>query len=383
MGLSNAATNHQNIFAQPMSNVENDVMLVSSDPSDMIFDTQFGADDTFFTWKPFEYGNGLGNDASLDFLFGPEVGLIDIGFSPPDGPTIAETYLPPAMNANMFNNNDEKLEKEEVPDEGLVATFDPGTRDDQAPDSAVDETVPHTQRHTKPGQYPSVGDYLQLIQVDPLQARVESLAISIFGSLENLGQQDQWVVEFFATENIKVMLFLWAKRYAQHVPVIHLPTFSIMTAPDALLFVVCVIGRAYSKPGIDPDRLQWCIDVFNKLSSLARVNGELDMVNLEAVYILVVLCTWHGNKHQRDMAKRLYREVVDMARKYGYFQVMAKKKTDGSDDAEWKAWIERETRIRYDLRLELEADGQIYDERVFDGWWICCLFQHPSGAAVS
>jgi hypothetical protein len=50
------------------------------------------------------------------------------------------------------------------------------------------------------------------------------------------------------------------------------------------------------------------------------------------------------------MAKRLFRcEVVEMARRYGLCQILPDKPTDGSDEAEWKAWIERETRIRYVL----------------------------------
>jgi hypothetical protein len=177
---------------------------------------------------------------------------------------------------------------------------------------------------------------------------VDDLVIAVFGSVENLLQQDEWTVEFFTTENVKSSLFMWAKRMAQHVPIIHLPTFSILTAPDTLLFVLCIIGRTYSRPSIDTERLQWGIDTLNKLSAMAKKNGELDLVNLEAMYILVVLCTWHGNGQQRDFAKRLFRnEVVEKARRYGYCQVLPNKSTDGSDEAEWKAWIERETRIRY------------------------------------
>jgi Fungal specific transcription factor domain len=175
---------------------------------------------------------------------------------------------------------------------------------------------------------------------------VDALITAIFGSADAFRQQDTWILEFFTTENVKNMLLLWAKRWAQHVPIIHIPTFSILTAPDALMFILCVIGRAYSRTGIDPENLQWCVDTFHKLSMMSKVNGELDMPNLEAVYILVVLCTWHGNKQQRDMAKRLYCEVVDLARRYGYLQVPPATKTDGSDEAEWKSWIQQETRIR-------------------------------------
>ena len=334
MDLSHAATNHQPVFSQNLdlgNTNDTEATFGSSDPSDMIFNNQFSADDTFFTWKPFEYN--MNSDASLDYLFGSEIGFFDVGSSPND-PQLNEPFVP----VNVFEESVEEHEKE-IPDEGLVATFDPGTGD------SVEETIPPASRSGC--SFPEVGDFLQLIQVDPLQARCDTLAIAVFGSIENLQQQDPWIVEFFARDNIKLMLFLWANRWAQHVPIIHLPTFSILSAPDALLFVLCVIGKAYTKSGIDTDRLKWCIDVFNKLSSMARVNGELDMINLEAVYILVVLCTWHGNKQQRDMAKRLYREVVDMARKYGYCQIFPKKKTDGSDVAEWKSWIERETRIRY------------------------------------
>jgi len=340
MDLTQPTTQHQPVFSQNLdlaNSNDADVMFASSDPSDMIFNTQFSAEDTFYTWKPFEYN--VNNDASLEFLFGPDLGFFDIGFSPNDLP-ITESYIPPSLNAPEPST--EKGEKEEVPDEGLVATFDPGTGDG-APEESV---VPQAPSRGGLRSY-EAGDSLQLMQIDPLQARVDALTIAVFGNLENLQHQDTWTQEFFKTENVKAMLFLWSKRWAQHVPIIHLPTFSILTCPDALLFILCVIGKAYARPGVDPDRLQWCVDVFSKLSSMARVNGELDMLNLEAVYILVVLCTWHGNKQQRDMARRLYREVVDMARKYGYCQVLPKKKTNGTDEAEWQAWIERETRIRY------------------------------------
>ena len=339
MNLSHASTNDQSVFSQNLhtgKTNDTEVMLPSSDRSDIISNNQFSAEDTFFTWKPFEYN--INNDVSLDFLFGSDPSF-DIGFNPND-PEVNDTpYIPPIMN--VFDEPVEKSEKEEVPDEGLVATFDPGTGD------VVEEPVAHCTVPSREGPSNPDGDYLQLIQVDPLQARCEALAIAVFGSFENLQRQDTWIVEFFRRDNIKLMLLLWSRRWAQHVPIIHLPTFSILTAPDTLLFILCVIGKAYTRQSIDTERLQWCIDVFIKLSLMARVNGELDMVNLEALYILVVLCTWHGNKQQRDMAKRLYREVVGMARKYGYCQVLPKLKRDGSDEAEWKSWIEQETRIRY------------------------------------
>ena len=341
MDLSHAATTHQPIFTQNIdlpAPTDTDVMFASSDPSDMIFNNQFSAEDTFFNWKPFEYN--MTNDASLDFLFGPDMYFFEMGLSPND-PQLGEMYIP--SSANIFEEPPEK-EKEEVPDEGFVATFDPGTGD------GVDENATHSShpgsqsgpRHSVEGN-----EYLNLMQVDPLQARVDALAIAVFGSLENLHQQDAWTIEYFTAENVKSSLFLWAKRWAQHVPIIHLPTFSIMTAPDPLLFVLCAIGRTYSRPSIDTDRLQWCLDTMNRLAEMAMKNGELDMVNLEANYILVVLCTWHGNREQRVFAKRRFREVVDMARRYGYFQMPADKKTDGSDEADWKAWITQETQIRY------------------------------------
>jgi hypothetical protein len=343
MDLSQATATHQpqSVFPQNMgleNSNENSVIFASSNSSDMIWNSQFTAEDTFFAWKPFEYD--VNSDASLDFLFGSDLGFFDVGFSPND-PPLSEINLP--LSTNVFEEPADKSDKEEVPDEGIVATFDPGTGDHH--DDPVHHS--HPSRTGGPSVSQEPNDYLNLLQIDPLAARCEGLVISIFGCVENLQHQEHWITEFFTTENIKAMLFLWAKRYAHHVPIIHLPTFSILTTPDALLFILCVIGKAYSKPGIDTERLQWCVDVFNKLSLMARVNGELDMVNLEAVYILVVLCTWHGNKQQREMARRLYREVVEMARKYRYLQILPKKKTDGSDEAEWKAWIERETCIRY------------------------------------
>jgi hypothetical protein len=336
MDLSHAATNHQATFPQnPLTTNDTDVTFASSDPSDMIFTNQFSADDTFFNWRPFEYNTA--NDASLDYFFGPELSFFDMGLSPND-PQFAEIGALP--NGNTFDDPAEKSDKEEVPDEGLVATFDPGTGDGEVEHPPSRAGRPQAEAN----------EYLSLIQVDPLQARVDDLVIAVFGSVENLLQQDEWTVEFFTTENVKCSLFMWAKRMAQHVPIIHLPTFSILTAPDTLLFVLCIIGRTYSRPSIDTERLQWGIDTLNKLSAMAKKNGELDLVNLEASYILVVLCTWHGNGQQRDFAKRLFRnEVVEKARRYGYCQVLPDKSTDGSDEAEWKAWIERETRIRYVL----------------------------------
>jgi Fungal Zn(2)-Cys(6) binuclear cluster domain len=374
MDITSSSTSHQPVFSQSMD-VNNptgdvDVMFASTDPSDMIFNSNFSADDTFYSWKPFEYQ--MNNDASLDFLFGPDLGFFDIGFSPND-PQLGETYVPPTLNNNhnMYPPGDEsEKEKEPVPDEGLVATFDPGTGDGE-------DHVAHSHPPSRAGPRPTAehhSDYLQLIQVDPLQARCDQLAIAVCGSLENLSSQDSWIQEFFTTENIKNNLFLWSKRYAQHVPVIHLPTFSILTAPDALLFILCVIGKAYSRPGIDTERLQWCVDVFTRLSAMERVNGELDFKNLEANFILVVLCTWHGNKPQREHAKRLFKEVCDTAKRHGYNKVQPAKETDGSDEAKWKAWIDQETRIRY-FTFPVTYLTQIYDERVSDGRRICGLFQ--------
>lgn len=344
------STNHQYLFSQNLD-IDNlsdtHDMFASSGPSDIIFDNQFSSEDTFHAWKPFEYS--VRNDVSLDFLFGSDLSF-DIGFSPND-PKMGEPRLPYARNAYLGNSN---KENEEVPDEVLVATFDRGTGQDR--EEIVARSDPSLEAHSRlPNEL--LSGCLHLIQIDPLQARVDALSIAVFGSLEVLQKQVSWIVEFFSKESIKNMLFLWSKRWAHRVPIIHLPTFSILSAPDSLLFILCVIGKAYSRPGIEAERLQWCVNVFTKLSCMARVNGELDMVNLEAVFILAVLCTWHGNKQQRDMARRLHREVVNMVRKYGYCRVFSEGKTDGSGEAEWKAWIERETRIRYVLSQPVSDIG--------------------------
>jgi hypothetical protein len=363
MDLSHAASSHQPIFAQNMDLDQNlnpslnqnidhnqnldlnphdpDVLFASSDPSEIIFNNHFSADDTFFTWKPFEYN--VNNDATFDFLFGPDIGYNYDMFSPNDM-AFPEMVVPVAPTAPNDYEDPDKSSKEEVPDQGIVATFDPGTDE-----TANEIPQSHPPSRAGPRTYNEY-DYINLIQIDPLQARCEALIIAVLGSLENLNHQDTWIQEFFTTDHIKSMLFLWARRYAQHVPIIHLPTFSILTAPDDLLFVLIVIGQAYSPPSIDAKKLQWCIEAFNKLSAMARVNGgELDLVSLEAAYIVVVLCTWHGNKQQREMAKRLYRDIVDTVRQRGYCQVIPQRETDGSDEADWKAWIEQETRIRYSL----------------------------------
>jgi hypothetical protein len=351
LDLSHAASTHQPVFPQNLdlrttADGEN-TLFAASDPADMIFNNQFTADDTFFAWKPFEYN--MTNDASLEFLFGPDLGFYELGYSP-NAPQLGEIYPQiAALSSNQsadtgaaLDESGEKSDREDVPDEGLVATFDPGTGDNT---EEQQQSVPSSRQGPRINL--EVGEGLTMIQVDPLQARIDALTNAVFGSLEALQQQDAWVQEFFTTENVKSTLFLWAKRWAQHVPIIHVPTFSILTAPDALIFVLTVIGKAYSRPGIEPERLQWAVEVFNKLSAMAQVNGEWDLPNFEAVYIFVVLCTWHGNKSQRDMAKRLYRDVVDYARRHGYFQLSPLKKTDGSDDADWKAWIDQETRVRY------------------------------------
>lgn len=341
MDLSHAASNQLPAFPQNFASTnDTDVMFASSDPSDMIFNTQFSAEDTFFNWKPFEYNTD--NDAALDYFLGPDMSFFDMGLSPND-PQFGEIY--PPTNGNPFQDSDAKSEKEEVPDEGLVATFDPGTGD------GADENVANvTHPPSRAGRSSEANEYLHLIQVDPLQARVDGLITAVFGNSEALLQQDSWTQEFFTSDNIKTSLMTWAKRMAQHVPIIHLPTFSILAAPDTLLFMLCVIGRTYSRPTLDTDRLQWAIDTALKLSEMAKKDGELDLVNMEAVYILVVLCTWHGNAQQRNMAKRFFRvEVVEMARRYGLCQLLPDKIIDGTDEAEWKAWIERETRIRYVL----------------------------------
>jgi hypothetical protein len=343
------STTNQSVFKSSLdmaNSSDADAIFSSSDTSDMIFNSTFGAEDTFFSWKPFEYN--VNNDASLDFLFGPDLGIFDSGFSP-ENALFGDNSLAPTATAVLRDVSQEhhrNSENEEVPDEGIVATFDPGTGDG-ADEHGACAPSNHPSRTGACSTHEPSTEYLQLIQIDPLQARCNSLITAVFGTMDSLRQQDPWIQEFFTKDNIKSMLFHWAKRYAQHVPIVHIPTFSILTSPDALLFILCVIGRAYASPGIDTDKLQLCIEIFDKLSSMARVKGELDMENLEAVYILVVLCTWHGNKHQRDMARRLYIEVVEMAKRYGYCKVMPKKKTDGSDEAEWRAWIEQETRIRY------------------------------------
>ncbi|EMC93507.1 hypothetical protein BAUCODRAFT_125366 [Baudoinia panamericana UAMH 10762] len=208
---------------------------------------------------------------------------------------------------------------------------------------------------------------------DPLQAKVDSLMHYCFpnGADTTPGDDSSAIVKACLTaENIKHFAEHF-KSYQGHWPVLHMPTFKLTEANNALVLAMLCIGAVYS-PQMDVSRVRLMMDfvkmtVFNNSSIYSRyINGSTnglgaeswDVEELQALLMLQTIYTWHGDANQRQAARNEFPALVHLAKAmgmtqqaeqghYAYSPLHSNMTTSVDGNSfNWYGWLEQEKRNR-------------------------------------
>ncbi|KAK5167198.1 uncharacterized protein LTR77_007929 [Saxophila tyrrhenica] len=252
---------------------------------------------------------------------------------------------------------------------------------------------------------------------DPLQSKVDSLIQYCFpqGIEAAQGEQTAHLVrECLTLDNVKH----FAEHYTSfhgHWPILHMPTFKITDANDGLVLAIICIGAIYS-PKMSVAKTRQMMDfvhstimtnctVYNRtmtgqIAGLGSSSWETD--EMQALIILQVMMTWHGEPHQRQTARNELPAVVRTARAMGlcyatppghyaysvlhFGQHHANAQVDVGS-WRWHGWLEQERRNRalymlflsdaasvmyfnnvpqldaFEIRLSLPADDAAWDAK--------------------
>jgi len=260
-------------------------------------------------------------------------------------------------------------------------------------------------------------------QIDPFQVKCDRLIAICFP--ENPGQgssptglPDQGIEsgptadglkEWLTPDHVKHFVRLFFINFQGHFPMIHLPTFNMLTIADGLLLAMICIGAVYSDKGITAEDVRAMIDrsfaaldgTDHGLSDGSQVSTSWQLEELQARYFLHVLSAWHGTFDQRESTRRSYGIVIAKAQGAGlsrpftpnnpgaagfsmYHQV-GDHQLSSPGGWDWASWVEQERRNRlmfgillldtayaiffnhpprvnlHDIRLTLPSDDAAWD----------------------
>ncbi len=249
-------------------------------------------------------------------------------------------------------------------------------------------------------------------QDDPLQSKVDSLTHYCFPHGVEAMQGDQsanLVKECLTVENVKH----FAEHYTSfhgHWPILHMPTFKITDVNNGLVLAIICIGAIYS-PKMNVGQSRQVMDfvhatIMNNSSIYNRtVNGQTsglgnssdETEEMQALIMVHVMLTWHGEPHQRQAARDEFPSVVRTARAMGLchaappghhaYSILHFGQNAQMDNWQWYSWLEQEKRNRalyllflsdaasvmyfnsipqldsFEIRLSLPADDAAWDAK--------------------
>jgi len=260
-------------------------------------------------------------------------------------------------------------------------------------------------------------------QIDPFQVKCDRLIAICFPENPGRGSSptglpDQGIEsgptadglkEWLTPDHVKHFVRLFFINFQGHFPMIHLPTFNMLTIADGLLLAMICIGAVYSDKGITAEDVRAMIDrsfaaldgTDHGLSDGSQVSTSWQLEELQARYFLHVLSAWHGTFDQRESTRRSYGIVIAKAQGAGlsrpftpnnpgaagfsmYHQV-GDHQLSSPGGWDWASWVEQERRNRlmfgillldtayaiffnhpprvnlHDIRLTLPSDDAAWD----------------------
>lgn len=141
---------------------------------------------------------------------------------------------------------------------------------------------------------------------------------------------------------------LFFMNFCSHFPFIHLPTFSLVHVHPGLLLAIICTGAVYA-PYVKIKQLRQIMTVsFEANKALGRPAEVPSLEEIQAIILFHIIFTWHGDLHQREMARRTYGTVIDMAQHADLFNSLPETVFHANDPVSWKweSWIQQETRNR-------------------------------------
>lgn len=146
---------------------------------------------------------------------------------------------------------------------------------------------------------------------------------------EYAGADIQDLKEYLVPENVEHFVNLYFENFEHHFPMIHRPTFDPTRAHDGLLMAIICVGAVYSKCGITVQQVRRFLDylylAMTRRMAPSTPDGQAPIPEIEdvqAMILLYILLTWHGNEKQRRLAQVRYDVVVEMARRATLFRTL-------------------------------------------------------------
>jgi Fungal specific transcription factor domain len=308
--------------------------------------------------------------------------------------------------------------------DGFMSPFNPSLAQNQM---AIKAEPPLTQPHDVlfTGMYPlttgsSGPSWMSpALQSDPLQQIANRITnFCCLPGFQPTTQANE-TRKYLTVDNIKHFLEQFT-NFQGHFPIIHVPTFRITETYDGLLLAMICIGAVYSDRITPPqvrelmEHAKMVIERDSRLFSLVkqdstgdiRFGGEMiggkktDLEELQAIFLLQILFTWHGTPVQREIARRKFHMLVKLAHAGGLtrpsaspqlFSILHQQNLNTehltSANFDWNAWAEQEKRSRlfytifscdaamamyfnippqfdsFDISLPLPADDAAWDAR--------------------
>ncbi|KAI9756790.1 MAG: hypothetical protein M4579_003707 [Chaenotheca gracillima] len=221
---------------------------------------------------------------------------------------------------------------------------------------------------------------LELSQIDPLHNKSLRLVSFCFPQdvVEDHHISDN-LRNCLTAENVKHHIELFT-NFQGHWPIIHVPSFNFTEAYDGLVMAMVCIGAVYSDR-LDVDEVRELMErveagIQRSSRLLGRVKREgsegfhpghfssqeahAHVEELQALFLMQMLFTWHGNSRQREHVRHAFTDTVGMARKAGLLEPcgpespaysmlhQATLPLDQQDLSawDWREWVEQEKRIR-------------------------------------
>ena len=258
---------------------------------------------------------------------------------------------------------------------------------------------------------------------DPLKNKADRLiAFCLPEELRQRGDDNssQDIKHTLTADNVKHFVELFT-NFQGHWPLIHMPTFNFLEAYDGLVMAIICIGAVYSdrisvpqvrqlmehaKAAVDRTSRVFATPGINDTGRIAGDDSSSetsppDVEKMQALTMLQILFTWHGNQSQRESARHDFAKFANLARKAGLLQPVASggsaysalhqvgpiSEQQDPDSFDWLAWVEQEKRSRLmfifflldaaqviyfnsspqfnplEIRLPLPADDAAWDAR--------------------
>ena len=205
---------------------------------------------------------------------------------------------------------------------------------------------------------------------NPLQLKVKRLVDFCFPQ-ESLHEHPNNVAlrACLTVDNVKHFLELY-QNYQGHFPWLHMPTLDLFNIYDGLLLILACSGAVYSdrvsqaevrrlvlytKAGIErTSRLLRCYSTEDTISP-----SDSDLEELQALFLVQNLTTWHGGPGQRAEARAGSRRLSHLVRQcqllnlatpgqpaYSYLHNIQPGQAIDATQWNWHAWLQQEKRLR-------------------------------------